>query len=438
MKTLFENRFMRYFRKLFHVVLTILLYSFGILIISCALLVLFGVGDHPELEVGWSPTRDDLIRAKKILHEGSKTKPDEIGVIELNEADLNLASNYLLNRYSKSSAHLEFNRNQLRFNVTMTLPENRVGKYLNISFKLGNEDDNDLPVITKFKAGKLLLPAKLAALVIDKTIQYSSLNEYFILATRPLKQVKIDAQTLTITYYTNKEILTQARNFLTHTGDNSTLNIYQTKLADIVAKHDPEWRLSLADLLQPLFELAYQRSTLETAVQENRDVISTINDYVNKEENRKLLAMPESNSATSQQFATFLYKRIDLAQHFIGSAALTASVNQQAAQIAGEEKELSDAHGGSGFSFIDLAADKAGTRFGEMAISSPENARKMQKAMSKIKDYSDFMPDPRDLPEHMNEADFKQRFESVNSPVYQEISKQIDARILATPIYNEE
>ncbi|WP_027150493.1 hypothetical protein [Methylobacter tundripaludum] len=420
------------------ILLRILLYCFSALIILCAMLVFFGVGDKPELAVGWSPTRDDLVRAKKILHEGSKTKPDEIGIIELTEADLNLAGNYLLNRYRKSAADLDFKNDELRFKVTMTLPENSLGKYLNISFRLGNVTGNDLPVITKFKAGKLLLPAKLAAFVIDAIIQHSSLNEYFILATRPLKAVKIDAEKLTITYYPNKDTLIQARNFLTHTGDNSTLNIYQQKLADIVAKHNPEWRLSLADLLRPLFELAYQRSTLETAIDENRVVISAINDYVNKQETKKLLSTPESTPVTGQQYAAFLYKRIDLAQHFIGSAALTASVNKQAAQIAGEEKELSDAHGGSGFSFIDLAADKAGTRFGEMATSSPENARKMQKAMAGIKDYSDFMPDPRDLPEHMNEVDFKQRFESVNSPVYQEISKQIDARISATPIYNAE
>ena len=192
-------------------------------------------------------------------------------------------------------------------------------------------------------------------------------------------------------------------------------------------------------MLRPLFELAYQRSTLETAIDENRVVISTINDYVNKKEAKKILAVPESVPATGQQYSAFLYKRIDLAQHYIGSAALTATVNKQVAKIAGEEKELSDAQqGGSGFSFIDLAADKAGTRFGEMATSSPENARKMQRAMSRIKDYSDFMPDPRDLPEHMNEADFEQRFESINSPVYQEISKQIDERISATPIYSAE
>ncbi len=416
----------------------ILFYCVSALIISCAMLIFFGVGDKPELEVGWSPTRDDLVRAKKILHEGSKTKPDEIGIIELTEADLNLAGNYLLNRYSKSAAHIELKNNKLRFTVTMTLPKNSLGKYLNISFRLGNVEGNDLPVITKFKAGKLLLPAKLAAFVIDTVIQHSSLNEYFILATRPIKAVKIDEEKLTITYYPNKDTLIQARNFLTHTGDNSALNIYQQKLAAIVAKHDPAWRLSLADLLRPLFELAYQRSTLETAIDENRIVISAINDYVNKAETKKLLSTPEPLPVTGQQYSAFLYKRIDLAQHFIGSAALTASVNKQAAQIAGEEKELSDAQeGGSGFSFIDLAADKAGTRFGEMATSSPENARKMQRAMSRIKDYSDFMPDPRDLPEHMNEADFKRRYESINSAVYQDISKKIDARISAAPIYQE-
>ena len=198
----------------------------------------------------------------------------------------------------------------------------------------------------------------------------------------------------------------------------------------------PEWRLSLADLLKPLFELAYQRSTLENAIEENKMAIMAINDYVNKKETKKFLSSSASKPITEKRYSAFLYKRIDLAQHFIGSAAITASVNGQVAKVAGEEKELSDAKGGSGFSFIDLAADKAGTRFGEMATSSPESARKIQKAMSGIKDYSDFMPDPRDLPEHMDEAEFKQRYQSVDSPAYQEISKQIDARITATPIYN--
>ena len=418
-------------------VLRIFLLLLSTLVILCAMLIFFGVSNKPDIAVGWTPTREDITRAKKILHEGSKTKPDEIGTIELTQPDLNLAANYLLNRYSKSAVNIELKNNVLRFTVTMTLPKNSLGEYLNISFRLGNDKNNQLPSLTKFKAGKLLLPARFAAFVIKKIIRYTSLNDYFILATQPIKYVKIDQQKITIIYYSSLETMTKARNFLTQSGDNPKLDIYQQKLADIIAQHDPAWRLSLADLLKPLFELAYQRSTLKNAIEENKMAITTVNEYVNNaEETKKFLSATTSKPTTEKRYSTFLYKRIDLAQHFIGSAAITASVNGQVAKVIGEEKELSDAQGGSGFSFIDLAADKAGTRFGEMATSSPENARKIQKAMSGIKDYSDFMPDPRDLPEHMDEAEFKQRYQSIDSPAYQEISKQIDARIAATPIYN--
>ncbi len=418
-------------------VLRIFLLLLSTLVILCAMLIFFGVSNKPDIAVGWTPTREDITRAKKILHEGSKTKPDEIGTIELTQPDLNLAANYLLNRYSKSAVNIELKNNALRFTVTMTLPKNSLGEYLNISFRLGNDKDNQLPSLTKFKAGKLLLPARFAAFVIKKIIRHTSLNDYFILATQPIKYVKIDQQKITIIYYSSLETMTKARNFLTQSGDNPKLDIYQQKLAEIIAQHDPAWRLSLADLLKPLFELAYQRSTLKNAIEENKMAITTVNEYVNNaEETKKFLSATTSKPTTEKRYSTFLYKRIDLAQHFIGSAAITASVNGQVAKVIGEEKELSDAQGGSGFSFIDLAADKAGTRFGEMATSSPENARRIQKAMSGIKDYSDFMPDPRDLPEHMDEAEFKQRYQSIDSPAYQEISKQIDARIAATPIYN--
>ena len=403
------------------------------LILLCVMLVIFGISDTPEIELDWSLTRDDIIRAKKILREGSKTKPDEISTIELSHADLNLAANYLLNRYSKSAVQISLKENKLKFVVTTTLPENRLGKYLNVTFRLGNEEGSQLPTITKFKAGKLLIPAKIAGFIINTLIEHSALNNYFMLATRPIQGIKIDPEKITISYSSNLETLITARNVLTHTDNTPALSIYQQKIADIIAHHDPNWRLSLADLLKPLFEIAYQRSNLDNAIEENRLVIISINDYVNKKQNKQFL--PASPPAQGKQYAAFLYKRSDLAQHFIGSAALTASVNDQVAKVVGEEKELSDAQGGSGFSFVDLAADKAGTRFGEIATSSPESARKLQLAMTQIKDYTDFMPDPRDLPEKMNEADFKSRYGSINSAAYQELSKKIDARIVAIPLY---
>jgi len=217
----------RFFMK---TLLRILMLLLSALVILCAMLVFFGVSNEPDIAVGWTLTRDDIARAKKILHEGSKTKPDEIGTIELTQPDLNLAANYLLNRYSKSAVKIEIKNNVLRFIVTMTLPRNSLGHYLNISFRLGNEDNSELPGLTKFKAGKLLLPAKFAAFVIDNIIRHTSLNDYFILATRPIKTVKIDQQKISITYYSNRETLIQARNFLTQSADNPSLKFISKNL----------------------------------------------------------------------------------------------------------------------------------------------------------------------------------------------------------------
>ncbi|MDD5275048.1 MAG: hypothetical protein PHR16_03075 [Methylovulum sp.] len=415
--------------------LRLLRYSLLAVLILCVMIVFFGISDTPDIKLGWSLSHSDIDRAKKILHEGSKTRPDEIGTIELSKDDLNLAANYLLNRYSKSAVDISLKKNQLKFTATTTLPKNSLGKYLNVTIAFGNVEGKRLPTITKFKAGKLLLPSSLAAVAINYFIRHSSLNDYFLLATRPIKTVKIEPEKLTLTYFSNIETLIQAHTLLTQSNDSPTLNIYQEKLADIIAHHDPSWRLSLADLLKPLFELAYQRSTLDTAIEENRLVIFTVNDYVNKNETRRFWSLPAKKPANRKYYPAFLYKRTDLAQHFIGSAALTASISGEISDLAGVEKELSDAQGGSGFSFIDLTADKAGTRFGDLATASPETARKIQQAMSQIKSYSDFMPDPRDLPEHMNEAEFKSRYGSPNSPTYQALAQQIDARIAAIPMY---
>ena len=56
--------------------------------------------------------------------------------------------------------------------------------------------------------------------------------------------------------------------------------------------------------------------------------------------------------------------------------------------------------------------------------------------MANIKDYTDFMPNPNDLPEHMNDAEFKERYQSVNSENYQKLSKEIDERITSIPLYH--
>lgn len=409
------------------------LYLLTLAVILCGLVVFFGVGDRADVPLDWKLSNDDISRAKAILKEGSKIRPESIGTLTLDSKDLNLAANYLLNRYSKSAVDISLKKNQLKFTATMTLPQNSLGKYLNITVAFGNVEGRQLPTITKFKAGRLLLPSGLAAFAVDYFIQHSSLNNYVILATDPIKSVSIDPNKITITYFSSMEALVQAKRLLTQSADREALHVYRQRINDTVKRHNPNWRLSLGKLLQSAFALAQQRSTPDTAITENRLAILALNEYVNKSAHPLNLI---KGSDKTPYYPAFLYKRNDLAQHFIASAALAASIDSRVASALGEEKEISDSQpGGSGFSFVDLAADKAGTRLGETAVASNNSALNLQEKLANTDDYRAIMPDPTGLPEHMNHIQFKHRYQSVNSQAYQQLTRQIDAQIAGLPIY---
>lgn len=114
------------------------------------------------------------------------------------------------------------------------------------------------------------------------------------------------------------------------------------------------------------------------------------------------------------------------------SAALAAWAGEPLADAIGLYKELSDSRHGSGFSFADLAADRAGTIFGELLIKHP--ARVDELLHSPFADAA-LTPALADFPGPMNERDFQQRFGSPGSPAYQQVLDEIDRRIFALPLY---
>lgn len=82
---------------------------------------------------------------------------------------------------------------------------------------------------------------------------------------------------------------------------------------------------------------------------------------------RPLLAQAEDEAGRRHRLAVLgqptLRGRRDWLQHFVVSAALAAQLDPATAEWLGVAKEIRDAHGGSGFSFTDLAADHAGIAF---------------------------------------------------------------------------
>lgn len=88
------------------------------------------------------------------------------------------------------------------------------------------------------------------------------------------------------------------------------------------------------------------------------------------------------------------------------------------------------ARGGSGFSFNDIAADRAGTRFGERAVQQPH---RLQAALAGPMRELDLLPDFSGLPEFLPAAEFRQRCGEVDFPASLRVLANIDARLLANP-----
>ena len=96
----------------------------------------------------------------------------------------------------------------------------------------------------------------------------------------------------------------------------------------------------------------------------------------------------------------------------------------------GEFKELLDSNrGGSGFSFDDIAADRAGIRFAETLFAGGKRAELKTSKLDQLRSEKAIMPSIKGLPSGMTEAEFKRRFGDIDSDRYKNILAVIDKRI---------
>jgi hypothetical protein len=121
--------------------------------------------------------------------------------------------------------------------------------------------------------------------------------------------------------------------------------------------------------------------------------------------------------------------REDLAKHWALSGALAAALGFEAAQAAGIYKELADSgSGGSGFSFVDLAADRSGLRAARLALA-PRTAANAARRLAAATE-EDLLPaDLRSLPEGLSDAQFAARFGTPADPRYRAMVRTIDGSI---------
>ena len=189
--------------------------------------------------------------------------------------------------------------------------------------------------------------------------------------------------------------------------------------------------LPLARLLPPLFTLAVQRSAGGSdALAENRAALLTL--ALQATGRRLSDLVPAIRAAPQPPGVTLtLAGREDFAQHFLISAVVALEGGGPLADAIGVYKEVADLRHGSGFSFNDIAADRAGTRLGLLARRDPQQ---LQDRLAQGVRESDFMPDVADLPEFLGRKEFLATYGGVDAPPYRHMLADIERRLDALPL----
>lgn len=127
---------------------------------------------------------------------------------------------------------------------------------------------------------------------------------------------------------------------------------------------------------------------------------------------------------------TTLRGRGDLPRHYLLSAGLAVVENPLVSDAGGLLKEELDALArGTGFSFVDLAADRAGVRFAVAATASESRATALRARLHEGFAVDDYFPPLDDLPENLTPEEFRSRYGRMGSPRYREAVEGIEARI---------
>jgi hypothetical protein len=283
-------------------------------------------------------------------------------------------------------------------------------------------------VVAALRVGRLPVPAWVAnwALQRAKVRLQDGAEAESQLARELVAHIAFGRASLQLSYRWQADSLDRALATLWPAAEQQRIEAYQRRLVAVAATQVPGASLSLADLLPPLFALAHERTVQgEPAAAENRAAVLTAALHANHR--RWAQVMPAArNWPQARPLTVTLAGREDFPLHFLISAVLAIEGGGPLADAIGVDKELADAKSGSGFSFNDIAADRAGSRFGLLAKQAP---LQLQAAMGAGLKERDFMPDVADLPEFMREADFIRRYGGVGAPGYRAMMKDIEARL---------
>jgi hypothetical protein len=292
---------------------------------------------------------------------------------------------------------------------------------------------------SSLEIGSLKVPHRLIKLTgpvfIGRAWRNSATEPFF----RSLQTVRIGDGAIRVRYGYLDPKLGMVRDALVDLGFLEDLeaatNAQITRLV-ILAEKNP--KLTFTECIETAFDEARNRSQNGDAARENRAAILALGYLLGHPKIQKFVGpnLISPSIKSQQRFRRVkLRNRQDWTRHYTLSAALQVLSSTLASMDAGILKEELDADGGSGFSFGDLLADRAGTMFAVRATESESAAKAMQDRIAAGITVGDLMPDGSDLKDGLTDQELQEQYGGVGGDGYRRLLAEIDRRIESCPAF---
>lgn len=382
--------------------------------------------------------------AKRTLQAFSSTQQARVSV---SQHELDTLSAMLARAHPQLHSRFRLSPQGLLLTSSYRLPDNPFGSYL--SFRLRLPVSVQQLRIDQLQLGDTAIPERLLHRLLPLLTQvlFGTEQSLTLLQTARLSSIGDDQLTLLIDPPTNAsqqlvQILDQVRSF---SGEASSFNRrwigqYYSQLQQQASELKPKQWVSLTYFIAPLLRQIGQQAEPDQIHLHTRAAIMALALYQGSDKFEQITGPVLTDSQRQQRphYRTLLRGRIDLRQHFVVSAALQVLADAGFSQAIGEFKELLDSGtGGSGFSFADLAADRAGTLFAQHISRNPQQARRLIERLDQPLREPDLMIAIDQLPEGLTQAQFEQRYQDLNHSNYRQLVAQIDTELDSLRLYTQ-
>lgn len=398
-------------------------------------------------------------QAAKRLITSLKNKKQPV-VLSLSQVELNSLNALLSRAFPQVVSDVVIHNQTAKINISIELPLPNFIKYINVSgYLLSSKKGLDLGDVN---IGNLTLSGNrlvsFSCWFIDTFVQ----DELGTKLVNMVQSVTLNNKQLTASLMIPQELeqLDESKSGLLILRDNLALfgdvnNVkyyYQALVIHLDELENPVSKnRQLSYYIKLMFSLAKEQTFNKRndptpdsiAVSENHSALMALGLYFGSDSFEVLvgdisnLSVEQKRTRDLLRNKVMLRQRVDLQKHFIYSVALQLFANSSASDAIGEFKEFLDSnHGGSGFSFADLMADRAGTRLAKLATVSNSSALRMQSMLSGNIQESDFMPDIKGIPEGISVDVFNQDYRDVDSNKYKRMISVLDERLAELTLYD--